>query len=95
LHFWLGLSNFNASAILWTTAMGEITIDKNVFQERLSHLISAWKQDKRSGNTLFGDASSILILMGKTEENSQFQKNNAIHVCHSNLKLRSHRLLTA
>jgi nucleosome binding factor SPN SPT16 subunit len=60
--------------------MAEITIDKNIFQERLSHLVSAWKQDKRSGNALFGDASSILILMGKTEENSQFQKNNAIHV---------------
>jgi nucleosome binding factor SPN SPT16 subunit len=60
--------------------MAEIKIDKNLFQERLSHFISAWKADKRSGDTLFGGASSIVILMGKTEENAQFQKNNAIHV---------------
>jgi nucleosome binding factor SPN SPT16 subunit len=61
--------------------MAEIKIDKNLFQERLSHFISAWKADKRSGDALFGGASSILILMGKTEETAQFQKNNAVHVC--------------
>jgi nucleosome binding factor SPN SPT16 subunit len=61
--------------------MAEIKIDKNLFQERLSHFISAWKADKRSGDALFGGASSILILMGKTEETAQFQKNNAMHVC--------------
>ena len=60
--------------------MAEIKIDKNLFQERLSHFISAWKADKRSGDALFGGASSILILMGKTEETVQFQKNNAMHV---------------
>lgn len=60
--------------------MAEIKIDKDLFQERLSHFISAWKADKRSGDALFGGASSILILMGKTEESAQFQKNNAIHV---------------
>src|SRR5271169_3885393 len=65
------------------TTMAEIKIDKNLFQERLSHFISAWKADKRSGDALFGGASSILILMGKTEETAQFQKNNAIHVCRS------------
>jgi hypothetical protein len=62
------------------TTMAEIKIDKNLFQERLSHFISAWKADKRSGDALFGGASSILILMGKTEETAQFQKNNAMHV---------------
>lgn len=61
--------------------MADIKIDKNLFQERLSHFVSAWKADKRSGDTLFGGASSILVLMGKTEESAQFQKNNAIHVC--------------
>ena len=60
--------------------MAEIKIDKNLFQERLSQFISSWKADKRTGDALFGGASSILILMGKTEENAQFQKNNAIHV---------------
>jgi nucleosome binding factor SPN SPT16 subunit len=63
------------------TTMAEIKIDKSLFQERLTHFISAWKADKRSGDALFGGASSILILMGKTEETAQFQKNNAMHVC--------------
>jgi nucleosome binding factor SPN SPT16 subunit len=62
--------------------MADIKIDKNLFQERLQHFYSAWKADKRSGDALFGGASSILVLMGKTEETAQFQKNNAIHVCH-------------
>ena len=60
--------------------MAEIKIDKQLFQERLSHFISAWKADKRVGDALFNGASSILVLMGKTEETAQFQKNNAIHV---------------
>lgn len=64
--------------------MAEIKIDKNLFQERLSHLYSAWKADKRSGDALFGGASSILVLMGKSEEAAQFQKNNAIHVSSQN-----------
>ncbi|KAG0652062.1 Facilitates chromatin transcription complex subunit spt16 [Hyphodiscus hymeniophilus] len=59
--------------------MAEIKIDKTLFQERLSHFYSAWKADKRSGDALFNGASSILVLMGKTEETAQFQKNNAIH----------------
>ncbi|KAH6666749.1 FACT complex subunit-domain-containing protein [Halenospora varia] len=59
--------------------MADIKIDKTLFQERLSHFVSAWKADKRSGDALFGGASSILVLMGKTEETVQFQKNNAIH----------------
>ncbi len=60
--------------------MAEIKIDKNLFQERLSHFVAAWKADKRSGDALFNGATSILVLMGKTEEAAQFQKNNAIHV---------------
>jgi nucleosome binding factor SPN SPT16 subunit len=60
--------------------MAEIKIDKTLFQERLSHFVGAWKADKRSGDALFNGASSILVLMGKTEEAAQFQKNNAIHV---------------
>ncbi|RFU32333.1 Acting on peptide bonds (peptidase), partial [Scytalidium lignicola] len=59
--------------------MAEIKIDKNLFQERLSHFISAWKADKRAGDALFGGANSIVVLMGKSEETAQFQKNNAIH----------------
>ena len=74
--------------------MAEIKIDKNLFQERLSHFISAWKADKRSGDALFGGASSILILMGKTEETAQFQKNNAIHVCSTLHSLAQLKVLT-
>lgn len=55
-------------------------IDKQAFQDRLAHFISAWKADKRSGDALFGGAGSIVILMGKTEEATSFQKNNAMHV---------------
>jgi nucleosome binding factor SPN SPT16 subunit len=60
--------------------MAEIKIDKSLFQERLSHFISAWKADKRGGDAVFNGANSILILMGKTEDAASFQKNNAIHV---------------
>lgn len=60
--------------------MAEIKIEKGVFQERLGHFISAWRADKRSGDNLFNGASSIVILMGKTEDAAQFQKNNAVHV---------------
>lgn len=63
-----------------TTIMAEINIDKTQFHERLSHFIGAWKADKRSGDALFNGASSILILLGKAEETSNFQKNNSIHV---------------
>jgi hypothetical protein len=63
-----------------STAMAEIKIDKKTFQERLSQFYSAWKADKRSGDAIFGGASSILVLMGKAEEVASFQKNNALHV---------------
>lgn len=63
-----------------STIMAEIKIDKNLFQERLSRFVSAWKTDKRSGDALFNGASSIVVLMGKTEDTAQYQKNNAIHV---------------
>ncbi|KAF7861373.1 hypothetical protein EAF04_007938 [Stromatinia cepivora] len=59
--------------------MVDIRIDKNLFQERLSHFISAWKADKRGGDAVFNGANSILVLMGKTEDVASFQKNNAIH----------------
>ncbi|KAL1879915.1 hypothetical protein VTK73DRAFT_6727 [Phialemonium thermophilum] len=56
-----------------------IKIDSKVFQERISHFINAWKADKRSGDVLFGGVSSIVINMGKVEENPEFHKNNAMH----------------
>jgi Xaa-Pro aminopeptidase len=59
----------------------EIAIDNNNFFNRLSNFYASWKADKRSGNALFGNAGSIVILMGKTDEENSFQKNNAMHVC--------------
>lgn len=57
-----------------------IKIDGKLFQERISHLVNAWKADKRSGDALFGGASSIVLMMGKVEEAQNFNKNNAMHV---------------
>ncbi|KAI5308626.1 FACT complex subunit spt16, partial [Ascosphaera atra] len=57
----------------------EIKIDKDNFFERLGLLYAAWKADKRAANPVFNGASSIVILMGKTEETNFFQKNNAMH----------------
>ena len=57
----------------------EVKIDKHVFNERLSQLVTAWKHDKRSNDALFGGVGSIVILMGKAEE-SGIHKKNAMHV---------------
>ncbi|KAK3945976.1 transcription elongation complex subunit [Diplogelasinospora grovesii] len=59
--------------------MADIKIDSKLFQERISQFISAWKNDKRSGDALFGGVSSILINMGKVDANPEFHKNNAMH----------------
>ncbi len=58
----------------------EIKIDKQLFQDRLAHFVSAWKADKRAGDASFGGVGSIVVLLGKTEENSMFSKGNAVHV---------------
>ena len=61
--------------------MADIRIDAKLFQERISHFINAWKGDKRAGDSVFAGASSIVILMGKVEnDNPEFHKNNAMHV---------------
>lgn len=60
--------------------MGDIKIDGKLFQERINHFVNAWKADKRAGDVVFSGVSSILIMMGKVEENPEFQKNNAMHV---------------
>ncbi|PYH33185.1 chromatin-remodeling protein SPT16 [Aspergillus neoniger CBS 115656] len=57
----------------------EIVIDKSTFFNRLSSFYNAWKADKRSSHASFGGVSSIVILMGKTDEANSFQKNNAMH----------------
>jgi len=56
----------------------EVSIDTAQFHTRLSSLITQWKADKRSGNNVFGDVSSIAIVMGKSDpETSGFHKANA------------------
>lgn len=61
--------------------MGDIKIDSKTFQERLSHFVTTWKADKRTGgDALFAGASSIVVLMGKVDEEPEFFKNNAMHV---------------
>lgn len=58
-----------------------IEIDGKLFQERLAHLLTAWKNDKRSGDALFGGVASLVVMMGKVEDVPAFNKTNAIHVC--------------
>jgi nucleosome binding factor SPN SPT16 subunit len=60
--------------------MSDIKIDGKAFQERINHFATAWKNDLRSKDGLFGGASSIVIAMGKVEEVPEFHKNNAMHV---------------
>ncbi|PNY28236.1 FACT complex subunit SPT16 [Tolypocladium capitatum] len=59
--------------------MAEIKIDGKLFQERISHFATAWKNDVRSKEGLFGGAASIVVMMGKVEEVPEFHKNNAMH----------------
>lgn len=61
--------------------MAEIKIDSKLFQERISHFVTAWKNDLRTKDGLFGGASSMVVMMGKVEEIPELHKNNAIHVC--------------
>jgi nucleosome binding factor SPN SPT16 subunit len=56
----------------------EVSIDKAVFHNRLSNLTTAWKGDKRSGNHVFGDVGSIVVVMGKSDEAQGFHKANGL-----------------
>ena len=60
--------------------MAEIKIDGKLFQERISQLSNAWKNDIRSKENVFQGASSIVIMMGKVEESGDYHKNHAMHV---------------
>lgn len=70
--------------------MAEISIDGKLFQERISHFANAWKADKRTGDGVFAGVSSIVVLMGKVEDEPDVGKSNAMHVRQalSNLFLR-------
>ncbi|MCJ1307261.1 FACT complex subunit spt16 [Agyrium rufum] len=63
--------------------MGDkVEIDKQAFHDRLASFIGAWKKDQRSGDTLFGGANSIVILMGRPDDAAftSYRKNNAMHL---------------
>ncbi len=55
----------------------EVAIDKTAFHSRLSTLVTQWKADKRSGNSIFGDVGSIVVAMGKSDDATNFHKANA------------------
>jgi nucleosome binding factor SPN SPT16 subunit len=62
-------------------AEDQIVINATTFFDRLSHFYTLWKADKRSGgDALFGGVGSIVVLAGKAEQESSYQKNNALHV---------------
>ncbi|KAK8204948.1 FACT complex subunit-domain-containing protein [Phyllosticta capitalensis] len=60
--------------------MADITIDKNSFHDRLSSFLSQWKNDKRSGDGIFGGVSSIVIMVGKANDAAAYPKNVAFQL---------------
>lgn len=60
--------------------MTDIVINPTIFFDRLSTLYNAWKADKRSGDGSFGGADAIVVLTGKADQETQYVKNNAVHV---------------
>lgn len=63
-----------------------IKIDATVFHDRLSSFQLQWKNDKRSGDAIFKGAGSIIILLGKAEDDVNYRKNNAFEVRFSPLR---------
>jgi|GraSoi013_1_20cm_3_1032427.scaffolds.fasta_scaffold166280_1 Xaa-Pro aminopeptidase len=57
-----------------------IVINADAFFDRLTHFYNSWKSDKRAGDGIFGGADSIVVLAGKAEQESSYQKHNALHV---------------
>ncbi len=57
-----------------------IVINADAFFDRLTHLYNSWKSDKRSSDGVFGGTDSIVVLAGKAEQESSYQKHNALHV---------------
>lgn len=70
--------------------MGDIAINADTFFERLGALYASWKQDKRSSEGVFNGADSFFVITGKaSEQESAYQKNNALHVCMTQLHSQS------
>lgn len=60
--------------------MAEVKIDSKLFQERISHFVTSWKNDLRSKDGLFGGANSIVITAGKADDSVDISKSTAVHV---------------
>jgi hypothetical protein len=57
----------------------EIEISADLFHSRLSSFITAWKNDKRGGDALFGGVGSIVVSVGKATEGA-YPKSAAVQV---------------
>jgi nucleosome binding factor SPN SPT16 subunit len=57
-----------------------IVINADAFFDRLTHLYNLWKSDKRASDGAFGGVDTIVVLAGKAEQESSYQKHNALHV---------------
>jgi hypothetical protein len=58
----------------------DIVIDKQLFHERLSSLVTKWKADKRSGDAIFQGASGIAAMVGKPSDPGTYLKPAAFQV---------------
>jgi hypothetical protein len=58
----------------------DIVIDKQLFHERLSSLVTKWKADKRSGDQIFQGAGSIAAVVGKPSDPGSYLKPAAFQV---------------
>ena len=62
--------------------MSDIVINATAFFDRLASLYASWKSDKRASDGVFSGADSMVVVTGKaSEQESVYQKNNALHVC--------------
>lgn len=60
--------------------MAEVKIDSKLFQERIGHFVTSWKNDLRSKDGLFSGANTIVITAGKVEDSVDISKSAAVHV---------------
>jgi hypothetical protein len=66
--------------------MSDIAVDKEAFHDRLSAFISAWKNDKRASDAVFGGVGSMVICVGKaSEQGTSYQKSAAFQVTNCQL----------
>ena len=55
-----------------------VELDAQIFQRRIATLVSAW-QSGDSGD--WNKADSLLVAVGSSDEESNYQKSTALEVC--------------